>query len=172
MHAVAARFERGVDPCERLRRHERAQQFVVARCRLVRAADDRVDNAQAGRRTDPVVGDARTGGEPARPHRGVLERARDRRAERDDATAAPLRCSDRGDGRRRHAVGLVERQACIELGVAGRRQSGGVGQRREADAACCQAVEQVPVEHESGRRRLERSGYRSDPRPDVPEREP
>ncbi len=89
------------------------------------------------------------------------------------ATTRPPRCSrraNRGDGAGRNAVRLVERQARIERGVAGRRQAGGVGQRREADAASRQTIEQLPVEDESGRRRLERDRQRGDPRPDVPER--
>jgi hypothetical protein len=171
VRAVARSFERGIDARQRRRRDERAQQVVVARSRLVRAADDRIDRREARRGAEPVVGDARAGFEPARLRRRVLERARDGGADRDDPAAALLCRANRGDGAGRNAVGLVERQARIECGVAGRRQTGGVGQRRKADASLLEPIEQSPVEDESGRRRLVRDRQCGDPRPDVPERE-
>ena len=119
----------------------------------------------------PVAGDARPGANPARLRGGVLEGARHRRADRDDAIAACARGLHRGDRRRRQVVRLVERQLRVERGIAGRRQAGGMGQRREADAARAEAGEQLPVEDEAGRRRFERDRLRSDRGPDVPQRE-
>ena len=67
VRAVAARVELGIDARQRRRRHECAQQGVVARAGLVAAADDGIDDAEQRRRTEPVVGDAGAGGDPARP---------------------------------------------------------------------------------------------------------
>jgi hypothetical protein len=102
---------------------------------------------------------------------GVLERTRDRRADRDDPVAAFSRRVHCRDRRCRQVVRLVERKARIERGIAGRRQAGGMRQRREADAARGELVEQAPVEDEAGRGRLERDRLRRDRGPHVPERE-
>ena len=59
----------------------------------MRAADERVDDASRVCRAEPVGREAGAGSEAARPRGGVLERARDGRAERDDAIAASLRAA-------------------------------------------------------------------------------
>ena len=105
------------------------------------------------------------------PHRGVLERAHDGRADRDDPSAARSRARDRASGRRRNVVRLVERQPRVELDIAGRGDAGGVRDRREADAARAQRREHPPVEREARRRRLERDRRAGDRRPHVPQRE-
>ena len=150
---------------------ERAQQLVVARAGLVRAADERVDDREPRLSAEAIGRQSGAGSDAAGPRGGVLERAHDRRSERDDAIAAAPGRPDRGDRRRGQEIGLGQRQSRVEGGVAGRRQAGGVGQRREADAALLESIEQPPVEHESGRRRLERDRLRRDAGPHVPERE-
>ena len=134
--AVAARLERRVDPRQRLVVDEGAQQLVMARAGLVRAAQERVDDPQS---TSPV----RAGSSPsprrcaARPAaRSVFQGARDGRAERDDAAAAPTRvaaiAATVAAGSR---YGSSNGRRASSAGVAGRREAGGVGQGREVDAA-------------------------------------
>src|SRR6058998_1938733 len=65
----------------------------------------------------------------------MLERAHDGGADRDDPPALCLRAPDRRCSRVRDAVGLVERQASIELRVAGGGESGRVRDRVERIAA-------------------------------------
>lgn len=100
----------------------------------------------------------------------VFERPHDARSDRDDAAATPPRRHDRARRRVRDAIGLVERQPRIERGIAGRRESGRMRQRCECDAALAQVLQRTPVERETGRRRLECRGQRSNRRPHVPQR--
>ena len=67
---------------------EGAQQLVVALVRLVGAREDRVDDAQPGVRIDALVCHAVSGDCCTGTRGGVLERAHNRRADRDDTPAA------------------------------------------------------------------------------------
>ena len=67
--------------------------------------------------------------------------------------------------------GSANGRRAVERRVAGRGEAGGMGERREADAALAQRVEQPPVEDEAGRGRLERDRRPGDSRPHVPERQ-
>ena len=72
---------------------------------------------------------------------------------------------------RRDAIGLVEGQPRVERRVAGRGDSGGVGEGGEADAARAPGGERAPVEREAGGRRLEgdrAAGDRASRRPRAP----
>src|SRR5690349_1733249 len=72
---VAARVKLQSRAPERLLVEEGAQQFVVARARLVRAREDRVHDAQAARRAEALRGDAFASAHRAAFVRGVFERA-------------------------------------------------------------------------------------------------
>jgi len=85
--------------------------------------------------------------------------------------ASPLGPRDRLNGRLGHGVRLVEGQLRVERRIAGGRDPGGVGHGREADAARPKRREQLPVEHEPGRRRFECDRERSRPGPNVPQRQ-
>jgi len=55
------RAERGIDAVERRLADKGAQQLVMARARLVRAADERIDDAEPRRSAEPVRGDTGPG---------------------------------------------------------------------------------------------------------------
>jgi len=126
-HRIGAREHVVIGEC--------AQQLVVAGAGLVRAADDRIDDSQRGRRAEALIGQAVAGAQAVPLRRGVFERARHRRAEGDHAAAAAVRALDRIDRRLRQAVRLVERQPRVECGIARGRDSRSMRQRRESDAA-------------------------------------
>jgi len=101
----------------------------------------------------------------------MLERAHDRGADRDDPPALCLRAPDRRCGRVRDAVGLVERQASIELPVPGGGESGRVRDRVERNAANAHRRNHSPIEREAGGRRLEGDRWTGNRSPYVPQRE-
>ena len=92
MRAVAALGERRRDAVERGVVGEGAQQLEMAFARLVHAGEDRVDDAQRRVVLDAPVRDA-VAGAHALVIGGGLERADDRRADRDDALAVPALAS-------------------------------------------------------------------------------
>ena len=101
--------------------------------------------------------------------RGVLECAHDRCPDRDDASAVRSRPADGARGRFRNAIGLVERKAPVELGIAGRRDAGRERDRGERDAALTHGTDGSPVQHEGRRRRFEGDRPSGDRRPHVPQ---
>jgi hypothetical protein len=97
---------------------ERAQQLVMAGARLVRAADDRIDDAQPRGRTQALVGQAGPRAQRSARCR-MLQRTGHGRPERDHPRPALLGTRDRAHGCGRQVVGLIERQAGIQYVVAG-----------------------------------------------------
>ena len=93
----------------------------------------------------------------------MLECANDRGANGDDAAAARRCPANGGCGGRRNAIRLVEGQARIERGIAGRRDACRQRDRRKLRAAVAQRAEEFPVERETRRReaRTRRGGRRS-----------
>ena len=140
----------------------------MAAARVMHSSDDPVRYPECGVRADALRRHAGTRAQPEPECRRVLQRTSHRRAKRDDITAAPSSLRDRLHGRLGQVVGLVERQLRIQHRIAGRRDAGGVGQGREADATRPQRIEQLPVEHEPGGRRLECDRERGRPGPNVP----
>ena len=150
---------------------ERAEQGVVALAGFVDSGHDCIHDAQARGGADALRREPGSRAECSRRARRMLERSGDRGAEGDDAasrSADARDCARRGFG---NPIGLVEREASIERRVPGGGEPGGVRQCREADAAGPELLQELPVEKESGRRRLERRGKGGDAGPDVPDRE-
>ncbi len=87
---------------------EGAQQLVVAVAGLVNAADDGVNDAELTVRPEPLVGDARTGGQAA-TRSSVLQSARHRRAHGDHTIACRRRFPYRAHSILRKPVRLIER---------------------------------------------------------------
>ena len=143
--SVAVIIESGAHPPQHRVVSKRAQQLVMAVAWLVNAADDGVDDAELTVRPEPLVGDARTGGQAA-TRSGVLQSARHRRAEGDHATARRGGLPYRAHRILRNPVRLIERQPTVKYWVAGRRQPGGVGQRR-LEAARGSAETGSPIRH-------------------------
>src|SRR5579883_121751 len=138
---------------------------------LMRAGEQRVDDAKRGPARDAAARDAVAGANDAARIGGGLERAHDARADRDDATLFRFGARDRRRGPRRDSVRLVERQAPIERGIAGRGKARRMAERGEADAALAPSGEHRPVERISRGRRFEGDRRGGDARPDVPKRE-
>jgi hypothetical protein len=110
VRAKPARVERAIRAAQKRRGCERVQQVVVARTRLVRAGQDRIDDAQRRVRADALVRDA-----VAREHRTearcrMLECAHDRRANRHRAPTLATRAAQRFLRRNRNSIRLSERQ--------------------------------------------------------------
>jgi hypothetical protein len=140
VRSVRVRLELGARARQNRIVHEGAQDFVVAAARLMRAGEDGVDDPWPARRTDALIRQA-----VARAHAaagaGVLERAHDGRACRDDPPTIGLDVVNVGGRLRRNAIGLVERQAPIEVGIAGGGNARGQRQGGEADAAPAHRVD-------------------------------
>ena len=121
---------------ERLVVGEGAQQLVVAGAGLVRARDDRIDDAEQAGGADAVRSPAlrRRGTIPSR--RAACSSARTTVVPtamiRPPRARARLRSPSRST--LGNAVRLVERQQRIQLRIAGRRDAGGVGDGREHHA--------------------------------------
>ena len=92
----------------------------MARSGLVRARHNRIDDTKLRRSADSLCRDAVTGVNDAVARRGVLDRAHDRRADRDDPATASLGAIDLARRRRGDPIRLIERQAAIKIRVAGR----------------------------------------------------
>ena len=127
---VVVRFNRCAHLLQDRVAGEGAEKLVVALARLVDAADDGVDDAKPGRGTDPLRGDAAAGSKLATRSR-VLHGAAHGGAESDDAPGlgAGLGPDSLNGSHRalRYPVRLVQRQPAVECGVAGGRQTTGVG---------------------------------------------
>ena len=128
---------------------ECVQQLVVAGAGFVSPGQNCIHNAQLrvwaeaksrhpGSRRDGAVSGC-----------AVFQCPHDGRADRHDASAFAHRGGDRFLGADRDAIRLVQRQPAIQLGIAGRRNSRGMRQRRELDAALFECGKHLPVEHES-----------------------
>jgi len=81
----------------------------VARSRLVHARDDGIDDGEVCRRADSLVRQPVACTNDAANGRHVLERAHDRRADRDDSPSASFGFAHRNGSRSRDDVRLVER---------------------------------------------------------------
>jgi len=147
---------------------EGPQQLEVTFAGLVHASQHRIRDAEW--RFTPNA--------PARnsvpaPHAAVgvrcrLERADDARPDRNDAPIFQLCALDCRRSVFRDAIGLVEREAQVEVRISRRGYAGGVRQRGKLDAAPPPDGAGVPVERKSGRRWLERDRVGGKSRPDVP----
>ena len=84
---------------------------------------------------DALRGDAETCAHGPIARCRMLERAHDGGTDGHDPATVKLGAANGKRGRCRDAIGLVERQASIELGVARGRDSRSVREGREYDAA-------------------------------------
>ena len=147
---------------------ERLEQFVMAGASLVHPRYDRVDDGQVRAWSEPQRRQTGTGLDvPVIGDRG-FQRPHDGRADGDDAAATCAGPRDQVGGRWRNLVWLVERQAAVEIGIAGRRETRRVGDRRESGTSFLDGLQHRPVQQEAGRRRFERHGTRRHARPRYP----
>jgi len=109
VRSVPEQFHQCIGLAQRVVARKRAQQLIMARRRLVHAGDDRIDDPQSGRRCDMAGRHAVARSHVSAALRRVLERADDRRADRDDAPAFGTRPGDRLRRRHGNRVRLVER---------------------------------------------------------------
>ena len=171
MRAVALRLELSARAFECRRVGKRAQQFVMAAAWFVRARKQHVDHAQAGARTNAPGRHTIAGTDDAVVPCGSFERSHHRRADRDDALRVRPRLTDGEGGGFRDAIGLVEWQAQVELGVSRRRDTGGVCNGGKADAPVAHRSQRSPVQRKACRRRLEGDREPCDWSPYVPQRD-
>ena len=102
-----------------------------------------------GRRGDAQVGLAAAGvDDPTLCAGGAFERAHHRGPDRHHPPVARACLGDGPRGRRRDLERLGERQRGVDRRIAGRAQSGRVGERRPTDAA---AAQREQISHDSGR---------------------
>lgn len=101
----------------------------------------------------------------------VLEGADHRRSHGNDSSPFCPGTADEGGGGIGNSVRLIERQLPIELRIARRGDSGGMGEGCKRDAPAASRRDQLPVEDKARGRRLERHRWTSYARPNIPQRE-
>jgi hypothetical protein len=147
----------------RLRRHpdqcivllKRAEEFVVARARLVHAGQNPVDNEKPRVGSDASRRDAGSRPDTARATCRVLQRANDGRANRQDAAAALPGPIDERSGCWWDHVRLVEWQPLIKFRISGRGNACRMREARHACVSIAQRPQRGPVEDQPGRRCFE-----------------
>src|SRR5437867_11474938 len=123
MRSIAVGIELVTCLPQRLIVSKGAQQLVMTGARCVRARDDRVNDPKPRGMADALRRDAETCAHAPVARCRVLERAHDRGANGYDAATVTPGAAKRKGGRCGNAIGFVERQASIELGVTGGRDT-------------------------------------------------
>ena len=116
VRAEAVAVHHRCSPLQRRVRNERSQELEVTRSGFVGPGQQRVHDAEPIAPRDAVVGNAPARGNAAVQRCRMLERAHDRRADRDDATLRMLRSLDRASRRRRDRIRLIQGKPRIEEG--------------------------------------------------------
>jgi hypothetical protein len=98
---------------------ESSKQRVMACTGLMHASEQHVDDPEFGPGADPVRRHTNAGSHKAIAVGGGFEGAHDSRAYGDDAAAACLGRKDRIGRRPWNPIGLIKRQALVEVRIAG-----------------------------------------------------
>jgi hypothetical protein len=138
VRAKTVRCERAICAAQDRVGGEGVQQVVVAGAGLVRAGQNCVDDTQLRLRANALIRDVVARDHSTEARSRVFESAHDGRTDGDDTPILATRATQSVLRRRRDAIRLVERQQVIERGIARRRDSRRVRDRRERDAVRCE----------------------------------